>query len=219
MMKSQQSESSLTKQSNVFRLFGFIAAVGFVAVGAGAMAVGLIVPSWDIFKSSPKIPAPAKTLTFSMNSSNVHSVPAPATTRQSVELVVRTDPTSQHSDEPTTSPLDRTPEVSSQGADSKANSESLPDTNVPTESPAIVPQQPQVNSAVGTTSQDSEAPAVTSSIPAASPTSPPEVESKPPTPPHDLRTIRSVQNFAPTLPEHKSRSHSGPTIGQRMWYK
>jgi hypothetical protein len=218
-MKSQQSESSLTKQSNVFRLFGFVAAVGFVAVGAGAMAVGLIVPSWDIFKSSPKVPAPAKTLAFSMNSSNVHSMPAPATTRQSVELVVRTDPPSQHSDEPTTSPPDRTPEVSLPGAESKANSESLPDTNVPTASPAIVPQQPQVNSAVATTSQDSEAPAETSSIPAASPISPPEVESKLPTPPREPRTMRSVQNFAPTLPEHKSRSHGGPTIGQRMWYK
>jgi hypothetical protein len=217
-MNSQRSESSLTKQSNVVRLFGFVAAVGCVAVGAGAMAVGLIVPSWDIFKSSPKVPAPAKTLALTLNSSDAHAAPA---TPQSVELVVRTDTSSQHSDEPTASPLDRTPEVSLQDAESKSNSEPLPDTNVPTASPAIVPQQPPVNAAVGTTSQDSEAHVATSSIASASPPSPPEVESKPSTEtqPHDLRSIHSVQNFVPTVAVHKSHSRSGPTIGQRMWYK
>jgi hypothetical protein len=218
MMKSQQSGSSLTKQSNVFRLFGFVAAVGGVAVGAGAMAVGLIVPSWDIFKSSPKIPSPAKTLALTARPSKV---PAAETAPQSVELVVRTEKPSQNSDESTTSPPDRTPAASLQDAESNANSEPLPDTNVPTAPPAIVPQQPQVSSAVGTTSQDSETPLTTSSVATTSPTSPPEAESKPPaqTQPHDLRTLRSVQNFAPVLPEHKPRSHSGPTIGQRMWYK
>jgi hypothetical protein len=216
MMKSQQSGSSLTKQSNVFRLFGFVAAVGGVAVGAGAMAVGLIVPSWDIFKSSPKIPSPAKTLALTANPSKA---PAAETAPQRVELVVRTDTSSQNSDEPTTSPPDRTPAASVQDAEANANGEPLPDTNVPTAPPTIVPQQPQVSSA-GTTSQDSEASLATSSIATTSPASPPEAESKPPaeTHAHDLRTLRSVQNFAP-LPEHKSRSHSGPTIGQRMWYK
>jgi hypothetical protein len=220
-MRSQQSESSLTKQSTVVRLFGFVAAVGCVAVGAGAMAVGLIVPSWDIFKSSPKVPAPTKTLALTMSSSNVNSVPASAAGPQNEELIVRSDAPSQHSDEPTTSPLDRTPVVSLQDADSKASSEPPPETKAPTAPPAIVSQHLQMNSAVGTTSQDSEAPVATSSIVSASPTSPPEVESKPPTatPLRDSHPMRSVQNSAPTLAEHKSRSRGGPTIGQRMWYK
>lgn len=221
-MKSQQSESSLTKQSNVLRLFGFVAAVGCVAVAAGAMAIGLIVPSWDIFKLSPKVPAPAKVLASTASSSSGNSVSAFATTPQSVELIVRGDATSQHSDEPAPSPFARIPAASLQDVESKANNEPLRDSNVPTAPPAVVaPQEPPVNSAIGASSQDLDAPVSTSSVGAASPTSPPEAEPKPSTAtrPHDSRPMQSVQNFAPTTPAHKPRSHSGPTIGQRMWYK
>jgi len=220
MMKSQQSESSLTKQSNVFRLLGFLAAVGCVAVGAGAMAVGLIVPSWDIFKLSPKVPAPAKTLASSASSSGVNSVSGSATAPQNVELIVRADTPLQHSDEQTTSSLARIPAASLQDAESKANSDPLSDSNVPMAPPAIVaPQERPVNSVIGTTSQDSDAPLATSGIAPESQTTPPDAEQKPPTatPPRASRPMRSVQNFAPTV--HKSRSRSGPTIGQRMWYK
>jgi hypothetical protein len=220
-MKSQQSESSLTKQSNVFRWFGFVVAVGCVAVGAGAMAVGLIVPSWDIFKLSPKVP-PAKALAFTGNSSDANSVSAVARAPRSVELIVRSDTPSKYSDGPTTSPLNRIPAVSSQDAESTESGEPVPDSNVPTAPPAtVVPREPLVDSAIATPSQDSDAPVATSGIAAASPTSPPEVESKSPpaTPPRDSPPMRSVQNVVPTLAVHKSRSHGGPTIGQRMWYK
>jgi hypothetical protein len=215
MMKSQRSESSLTKQSNVFRLFGFVAAVGCVAVGAGAMAVGLIVPSWDIFKLSPKVPAPAKAL------ASTASVNSFATPPQSAELIVRTDTPSQQSDEPTTSSLNQMPAASLQDAESKAKSDPLFESNVSTPPAIVRPQEPPLNSAIGTASQDLDTPVATSGIAAASPTSPPEVESKPPTrtPPRDSRPMQSAQNFAPTTPAHKPRSHSGPTIGQRMWYK
>jgi hypothetical protein len=219
-MKSQQSESSLTKQSNIFRLFGFVAAVGCVAVGAGAMAVGLIVPSWDIFKASPKVPTPAKALASTASPSGMSSMSPSATSRQSVELIVRTDTPSPHSDEPTSSPLTRVPTASLQDAESKANNEPLSDANVPTAPPAVVaPQEPPVNPAIGTRLQNSDAPVATSSIAAASPTSSPEAEPKPSTPPRDSHPTRSAQNFAPTVAAHKSRSRGGPTIGQRMWYK
>jgi hypothetical protein len=217
-MKSQRSESSLTKQSNVFRLFGFVAAISCVAVGAGAMAVGLIVPSWDIVKLSPKVPAPVKALA---STANVNSVSALATPPQSAELIVRTDTPSQQSDEPTTSSLTQMPAASLQDAESKAKNQPLFDSNVPTPPAIVRPQEPRLNSAIGTTSQDLDTPVVTSGIAAASPTSSPEVESKPPTrtPLRDSRPMQSAQNFGPTTPAHKLRSHSGPTIGQRMWYK
>ena len=220
-MKLQQSESSLTKQSNVFRWFGFAAAIACVAVGAGAIAAGLIVPSWDIFKLSPKV-LPAKALAFTGNSSDVNSVSAAATAPRSVELIVRSDTPSKYSDGPTTSPLNQIPAVSLQDAESKESSEPVPDSNVPTTQPAIVvPREPLVNSAIATSSEDSDAPVATSGIAAESPTSPPEVESKSPpaTPPRDSPPMRSVQNFTPTLAAPKLRSHGGPTIGQRMWYK
>lgn len=230
MMRSQQSEPSLTKQSNVFRLFGFVAAVGFVAVGAGALAMGLIVPGWDIFKISPKVPAPAKALASTASSSSANSVSANATAPQGVEMIVRADAPSKQSDEPTTSSLGRMPAVNMQDAGSKAKDEPLSDSNVPTPPVTVAPKQPPMNSAIGATSQESDTPVVTSGIAAAIPSSAgaeprsspdAHAEPKPPTitSPRDSRPRQSVQNFAPTNPAHKARSPSGPTIGQRMWYK
>lgn len=214
MMKSRQLESSLTKQSNAVRLFGFIAVVVCLAVGAGVMAVGLIVPNWDIFKLSPQVAAPVKALASTVSSSSVNPVSAFATAPQSVELIVRTNTPPEQAGDPTTSSLARMPAA-------EAKSEPMSESNVPS-SPAIVgPQEPPLNSAIATTSQDWDTPLVTSGIAAASPTSPPEAEPKPPTmtPPRDSRLRHSAQNSGPTAPAHKPRSHSGPILGQRMWYK
>jgi hypothetical protein len=212
MMKSQESESSLTKQSNVLRLFGFVAGVGCLAAGAGALAVGLI--DWDIFKLSPQVAAPVKALASTVSSSSVNSVSAFATAPQSVELIVRTNTPPEQSGDPTTSSLARMPAA-------EPKSEPISESNAPTPPAIVAPQEPPLNSAIATTSQDWDTPLATSGIAAASPTGQPEAEPKPPTmtPPRDSHLRHSVQNFAPTAPAHKQRSHSGPILGQRMWYK
>jgi hypothetical protein len=234
MPEPQRTESSLTKQSDLFRVI-VLAVLSSVGFCAWAYAVGLIIPSWDIFKVSLKttvdVPsgAPSKPPAASApRASDVTTETGVGTAPQSVDLTGRTDTASQGSEAPTISALARLPAAKLQDAESNSDNDAGPDSKVPAPSATIVvlPQEPQVNLETESGSRDAEAPATTSSI-ATTPTTSPRPDVQPPpsppqavqlqspitTPPRAPHPIQSAQTPTPRHP------HSEPTIGQRMWYK
>jgi hypothetical protein len=240
MLEPQRTESLLTKQSDLFRVI-LLVVLGSVGFCAWAYAVGLIIPSWDIFKVSLKttvdVPpgAPSKPQAASApRASDVTAETGVGTAPQSVDLTSRTDTASQGSETPTMSALARLPTAKLQDVESNSNNDALPDSKIPAPSATIVvlPQEPRVNSETETGSRDVEAPATTSSIATTPTTSPsPDVQPPPPppqavqrqspitTPPLAPHPMQSAQTSPPRPLAPKEHPRSEPTIGQRMWYK
>jgi hypothetical protein len=240
MPEPQRTESSLTKQSDLFRVIVLVV-LGSVGFCAWAYAVGLIIPSWGIFKISLKTTAdvtsgaPSKPSAASApRASDVSTETGVGTAPQSVDLTARADTASQGSEVPTTSAVARLPAVKLQDSEPNSDNEGGPDSKVPAPSATIVvlPQEPQVNSGSDTGSRDVEAPATTSSIVTTPTTSPPQDVQPPPSPPQSVQVqspittppsaahpIRSAQTSPPGSLAPKQHPHSEPMIGQRMWYK